>query len=1683
MYGQVLCEKNEQFFRFCLKPLTTRFCLLLSLALYLPMGGYRVRMRKVCFSLSILLVLAARTYGQLGHEWINFGQPYYKIPVARDGIYRVSASALQSAGFPLSSVDPTRIQLFHRGIEQAIYVEGEGDLTFNNADYIEFYGRKNDGTLDAQLYQTADKQPHSYYNLYSDTTSYFLTVGSLPGKRMTSYFEENTGGIPLESFGLDEKLLVLTSQYGIGIDFGNVQETSFGLGEGWTGNQIALNQFVDYSFTGVLQGAPAARQPSLEVLVVGRGPADTHQVEIYVGTAQRLIASGIVQGFATAKFTQEINWSDIDAAGNLVVRIKVVGGGDATNQPRISASYLKLSYPKQLDVAGAVEKTFRLAANPSGKSYIELQNPPAGLRIFDITDPANPLRIGTTTTTTLNAVIPYTDTERKIYATNTTISPTVKPVSFRQIIPAQHNYIIISHPLLRKPAAGYSDPVKAYAEYRASVAGGSYDTLVMNIQQLYDQYNYGESSPLAIIHFMKFLDVNRPDYLLLIGKGLDVYYQYFRYQDHPAYASYKDLIPSAGFPASDMFYTAGLPGTIHEPAVPTGRISTIRPEDVAAYLDKVKEMEALPYDGLWRKNLLHLSGGIAEDEPDAFKFYMQGFQAIAEDYYLGGKVSAIAKRSVEIQEINVAAQVNSGLSLMTFFGHSSTTTTDFEIGYATDPLQGYNNKGKYPILLLNGCNAGSFFINQKLMGEDWLLAKDRGAAGFIAHSAYGLVGNLRHYTETFYSVGFGDSTFLRKGIGEIQKETARRYLESSGYSPSDITQAQQMILLGDPAYRLFGGTKADLEINDNSVRIESFDGQPISAAADSFAVNMIIRNFGQARRDTIRIEVVRTLHDGTVIVYDSLYRSTMYSDTVTLVIRKGRETSFGNNTFQVTIDPDNILPELSETNNVATKSLFIGLNGTKNLYPLNFGIQKSTSVNLTFQATDVQAGEQDFLVQLDTVNTFDSPFRKSVTITADVVAKQAFTLLDSDTLAYYWRTKRAVSVDTVWTQSSFTYIKDGSDGWAQVHFPQYLENQTDGLVADAALRKLHFRESTTPVAVKTFGGSHPAPFTDVSVKIAGAEYNLYGPGYDCRDNSFNLIAFDRKSTVPYSAVRFEWYNRAGRNCGRKPWVINNYVPSQMVTGDGDLITYINNVATGDSVLMYSIGDAQYSLWPAAAKTKLGELGVSVAQLDALQNGEPVIIMGRKGTAPGTAKFYKTTDTPKNMGVLNVPDMTVTGGYTSGRMNSGIIGPAIKWDSLITRPTEIETIDKVSFDLIGVKLNQEEQVILKEVNGDQDLGAIDAGEFPYLKIVFNSEDNTNLSSAQLSKWILLYTPSPEGLLLYYGTRQPVTIEEGKTWKGDYGFLNVRGTFSDSLTVRYEVFNQISRSLETGQTKIFPPGPEETTNFSIEVNTANKGGLNDVEVFVNPRIVPEQYYDNNDLLKRGYLNVLVDSYNPVLDVTVDGRHLISGDFVSPNPIIEAQIWDENPYLLKTDTTGVRIFLTYPCTAPDKCQAKEIFLTRDDVVWRPATDASPFSIEFTPKSLPEGEYLLRIEVTDARGNLSGAALYEVAFLIESDAAVEISDPYPNPFMDAAYVTVVVRGSNVPEHFEWRITNINGQLQNQFETEDFPAFHIGTNELTWKGTDLNGNLLPSGIYIYTLKLTLGGIPTTKTGKLVLVR
>jgi hypothetical protein len=1628
--------------------------------------------RFACILLLLQVVIAGNA--QHTNSWISFDQFYFKVPVAKDGIYRLTYDQLRQSGFPVDDVDPQKLQLFHRGKEQAILVSGADDGTFDSQDFIEFFGTRNDGTLDAFLYADRTNQPHALYNLFSDTTSFFLTAGTGAGKRMM-VSPPATGPAVSHSLHLAESLVILADDYARGLtQNGEIFSSTFDQGEGWTSTAIRNGQSRDLVVPNIVRGVPDGPAPRLELLLMGRNPIE-HTVEVFVGISLRPIASLRIDPFRPELVTAELQWSDFTTDGKLTVRVRVPDKG---YPDRISTSFVRVIFPQSLYVEGSAGMEINTAPEPSGTLSIELQNVSTPIRLFDITETGSVTLISPDTSP-FTFKLSSAQQSRKLYAVSTVMVPDrVIPVSFHEYSIADPAYIIISHPLVRRPAGGFADPVYSYGAYRASPEGGSYNTLVVNVGELYDQFSFGEKSPLAIYKFLEFIGAaQRPAYLFLVGKGLDYSQKYYRTLTAGAW-EFQDLVPTGGAPGSDELFSEGIGG------VPTGRLPAMKPEHVASYLNKVKETESLPFDALWRKRIMHLSGGVQEWEPAVFKSYLQDYQAIAEGPYLGGTVDAIAKQSRDVQIINISEEVNDGTGLITFFGHSSASTLDFDIGFVTNKVLGYNNKGKYPMLLMNGCEAGAFFQRRKLFGEDWVLADNAGATGFVAHNSFALIQNLYRFSGMFYDVAFADSLFIARGIGDIKLETGKRYLSDAPYSLSNSSQVQQMILLGDPAVRLFGATKPDLHIDENQISVVPYGGERVTAQSDSFAIKIVVKNYGFHKPALFRIEVRRSFPDNSFVLYDSVYNTPANTDTVLFVIRKGNEIPFGNNEFTIVADADNLIDELDETNNEAAYTLLIPANGTKNLSPSAFSIVRNEQVRLTFQATDVFSEERDFLVDLDTARSYSSPFAKRYTVRGKVLVTVPVELAHGDSVAYYWRTRLAEPLENElneWAESSFTYMRHGDEGWAQVHFPQFMSNETRGLALMENARRIEFKKSVTPVDIITFGALSGKPRDSVSVKIDGAEYNLYTQGFGCRMNTINLIAFDRRSTTPYAGVYLPWYvilyEYSGRRllCGREPFVINSFMPDEVSTGKNDLIAYIDNVSEGDSVVLFNIGSADIHLWPPDAINKLAELGVSFEQVSSLTVGEAFVIFGRKGADPGGAVVFHDHGPSPASARLNV-EKTVSGGFNDGLMRTPVIGPARRWNTLTWKVAEVYTNDVIRYDIIGISTNGEEVPLAAGTSQVYDLSGIDHEIFPNVKVVFHTRDDVLLTPAQHVSWIVTFEPVPEGVLLPLDEKKVDVLHEGDSIERNFRFVNIsEKSFTDSLIVKSSLFNRGRSERSTFTSKIKAPAPGDTTSFRIRLNSLSFGGTNDLDVFVNPRLQSERLYDNNLIQMWGAVHVIEDRVGPVVDVTFDRRHIQNGDYVSPSPLIRISIWDENDFLPKTDTSGVYITL-YPCK--DKgCTPRMVYFSDADVSWYAASGEMPFYIDFNP-ALEEGEYLLVVTGADAKGNQAGSPL-GITFNVSRITSVTFPLPYPNPFFAETNFEVIISGDESPSLITLELRDLTGKAVYASPLNENKG--IGVNRMSWNGTDSGGHRLQPGVYLYSFRITIGGEHHEVRGKIVL--
>jgi hypothetical protein len=135
----------------------------------------KIEVKLDCFGQDTGLPLVPKNCYRRQYELVK--APVFKTEVSADGIYLISYSALQAAGFPLTG-DPRNLKFYHRGREIAVHLEGEADGFWDPGDYLEFYGREDTG-------------------FYTQTHVYWLEQTLTPGKRMPVVDVSPSGTPPL----------------------------------------------------------------------------------------------------------------------------------------------------------------------------------------------------------------------------------------------------------------------------------------------------------------------------------------------------------------------------------------------------------------------------------------------------------------------------------------------------------------------------------------------------------------------------------------------------------------------------------------------------------------------------------------------------------------------------------------------------------------------------------------------------------------------------------------------------------------------------------------------------------------------------------------------------------------------------------------------------------------------------------------------------------------------------------------------------------------------------------------------------------------------------------------------------------------------------------------------------------------------------------------------------------------------------------------------------------------------------------------------------------------------------------------------------------------------------------------------------------------------------------------------
>ena len=211
------------------------------------------------------------------------------------------------------------------------------------------------------------------------------------------------------------------------------------------------------------------------------------------------------------------------------------------------------------------------------------------------------------------------------------------------------------------------------------------------------------------------------------------------------------------------------------------------------------------------------------------------------------------------------------------------------------------------------------------------------------------------------------------------------------------------------------------------------------------------------------------------------------------------------------------------------------------------------------------------------------------------------------------------------------------------------------------------------------------------------------------------------------------------------------------------------------------------------------------------------------------------------------------------------------------------------------------------------------------------------------------------------------------------------------------------------------------------------------------------------------------SPEVQLWLDSKFFIAGDFVSTDPTLFAHIEDENGInILGSSGHGILLIID------DSINPIEI----TDGFMYDLGSATEGELTWQINDLSEGSHMLQLIVFD---NLNNPTVAETNFVCKRSGKVSIEQmlPYPNPMNDDGYFTFVIT-----EDSDITITvyTITGRKIKTIKQLNSPA---GYNQVYWDGKDADGDDIANNTYFYKIKakqLTNNKI-TEKIGKLIILK
>ncbi|MBN2007842.1 T9SS type A sorting domain-containing protein [candidate division KSB1 bacterium] len=687
----------------------------------------------------------------------------YKISINEDGMYKLDYSYLRDARLNLFSINPLKIHIYNKGDEIPIYVHGEQDSVFDESDYIVFYGYKNE-------------------TMYSNDNVYWLVLSNEKGLRMSvkngkpgSYFDPIKNYI--EHTHIEENVIYKSYMPDRGDD------------DCWTWDEIKVGEKKDFRFHISDIAGMDGDNAAINIMLYGMKYAD-HNVQFYLNGNEIHDISWKPKGnyWIKTEFSQ-LNLLN----GRNTLSIKAQGVNDNSN---VFFDWFELNYWRKFD---AKNGTLGFCLQQGGVQDIQVKNFTTDkINLFEIENEHSIYRILNSSIEqrdgnfdllfTLNFVKSnrYICIESDSYLTPRNIE--MDEPSYLHLNEQQSDYIIITHGL-------FFNSILPLAERHKN---NGLAVSVVNVSDIYDEFNYGIFSPEAIKDFLSysyyFWNKPSPVYVLLVGDASYDYKDFLGKGDQNFVPTYLFRPIFSGESASDNWFVC-VSGDDNIPDMQIGRLPVKSVDELSVVVEKIIEYTNDFKIDNWKKNVLLMCDN--PTYPEKFEIMSDSLANIIPDGYNITKM--YVSRSEDKQEMRdcVIHELNSGCLIANYIGHGAIEYLAWEQILGINTLPSLYNYTKLPFFTAFTCSSGMFQHPEKeCLAEGLLKAQNGGAIAVFTSTGTIQIHPDNPLGNDLYTSVFVDENYT---IGSAILQAKLNYLTHRITYEGNL---EMFTLFGDPALKL-----------------------------------------------------------------------------------------------------------------------------------------------------------------------------------------------------------------------------------------------------------------------------------------------------------------------------------------------------------------------------------------------------------------------------------------------------------------------------------------------------------------------------------------------------------------------------------------------------------------------------------------------------------------------------------------------------------------------------------------------------------------------------------------------------------------------------------------------------------------------------------------------------------------